>query len=168
METRKEKVYISGAISGHNFRERLYVFARAEHSLREKGYETVNPFDNGLPETAKYEEHIKTDLTLLLGCDSIYMLRGWEESSHDYGEPSQAQQAKCREEQPCGTDCPQSWWWKFPTQSPVCNRDDGLSAGLADITFSSWRRDAIKALGNAWVPQVAYEIFRAIQSINDQ
>ena len=57
----------------------------------------------------------------------------------------------------------QSRWRDFPTQSPVCRGDDGLSARLAGITFPKWRAESVKALGNAWVPQVAYEIFRAIQ-----
>ena len=63
-------------------------------------------------------------------------------------------------------DCPQNRWRNFSTQSPVCNRDDGLSLGLAGITFPRWRAEAVKALGNAWVPQVAYEIFRAIEAAN--
>ena len=52
----------------------------------------------------------------------------------------------------------------FPTQSPVCNRDDGISIRLANLTisFAKWRSKSIEALGNAWVPQVAYEIFKAI------
>ena len=33
--------------------------------------------------------------------------------------------------------------------------------------FGRWRREAIKALGNAWVPEVAYEIFRIIQMVED-
>jgi DNA (cytosine-5)-methyltransferase 1 len=33
---------------------------------------------------------------------------------------------------------------------------------FSGITFSRWRMESIKAYGNAWVPQVAYEIFRAI------
>ena len=53
-------------------------------------------------------------------------------------------------------------WAYFPTQSPVCRGDDGLSARLAGISFPRWRSESIKALGNAWVPQVAYEIFQAI------
>ena len=53
-------------------------------------------------------------------------------------------------------------WADFPTQSPVCGGDDGVSLGLAGISFPRWRKEAVKALGNAWVPQVAYEIFRAI------
>ena len=31
---------------------------------------------------------------------------------------------------------------------------------------SQWRSESIKAYGNAWVPQVAYEIFNAIRIIN--
>ena len=46
----------------------------------------------------------------------------------------------------------QSAWDKFPTQSPVCGRNDGVSN----------RMDRIKALGNAVVPQVVEEIGRAI------
>lgn len=55
----------------------------------------------------------------------------------------------------------------FPTQSPVCNRDDGISIRLANLTisFAKWRRKSIEALGNAWVSQVAYEIFKAIEKI---
>lgn len=51
----------------------------------------------------------------------------------------------------------------FPTQSPICGRDDGLSLGLVDITFPKWRAESVKALGNAIVPQVIYEIFKAIE-----
>ena len=55
-----------------------------------------------------------------------------------------------------------SSWEKFPTQSPVCGRDDGLSDRLVGIAFPKWRTESIKAYGNAIVPQVAYEIFKAI------
>lgn len=61
------------------------------------------------------------------------------------------------------TILPAEYFSDFPTQSPVCNGNDGLSLGLAGITFPKWRAESIKALGNAWVPQVAYEIFRAIE-----
>ena len=55
-----------------------------------------------------------------------------------------------------------SSWERFPTQSPVCRRDDGISSRLDGITFPKWRSESIKAYGNAIVPQVAYQIFRAI------
>jgi DNA (cytosine-5)-methyltransferase 1 len=32
------------------------------------------------------------------------------------------------------------------------------------ISFPKWRQESIKAYGNAWVPQVAYEIFCAIEA----
>jgi DNA (cytosine-5)-methyltransferase 1 len=51
----------------------------------------------------------------------------------------------------------------FPTQSPICLGDDGLSNRLDRITFSKWRNESIKAGGNAIVPQVAYEIFKTIE-----
>jgi len=56
-----------------------------------------------------------------------------------------------------------SIWEEFPTQSPVCSRNDGLSSRLDNITFSKWRSESIKAYGNAIVPQVAYQIFQAIE-----
>lgn len=70
-------------------------------------------------------------------------------------------------------------WENFPTQSPICNRNDGLSLGLANITISGkkgprtlnaeqtygrWRNESLKALGNAIVPQVAFEIFKVINA----
>lgn len=60
-------------------------------------------------------------------------------------------------------------WEGFPTQPPVCRGDDGLPFGVAglSIPFGRWRREAIKALGNAWVPEVAYEIFRMIQMVEN-
>lgn len=56
-------------------------------------------------------------------------------------------------------------WKNFPTQSPVCSRDDGISTRLDGIAFSKWRQESIKAYGNAIVPQVMYEICLAIESI---
>lgn len=53
-------------------------------------------------------------------------------------------------------------WEGFPTESPICGPDDGLSAGLDGITFPAWRRESIKAYGNTIVPQVALRIFETI------
>ncbi len=54
-------------------------------------------------------------------------------------------------------------WEQFPTQSPVCSRNDGISEQLDGITFPKWRAESVKAYGNAIVPQVALQIFKAIQ-----
>ena len=58
-------------------------------------------------------------------------------------------------------------WENFPTQPPVHNGDDGLSSRLVGITFPRWRNESIKAMGNAIVPQVALQIFKAIEKYNN-
>jgi DNA (cytosine-5)-methyltransferase 1 len=55
-------------------------------------------------------------------------------------------------------------WQNFPTVSPICTRDDGISDRLDSITFSKWRNQSIKASGNALVPQLVLQIFKAIES----
>jgi DNA (cytosine-5)-methyltransferase 1 len=54
-------------------------------------------------------------------------------------------------------------WQNFPTVSPICTGDDGISDRLDSITFSKWRNESIKAGGNAIVPQVVYQIFKTIE-----
>jgi DNA (cytosine-5)-methyltransferase 1 len=54
-------------------------------------------------------------------------------------------------------------WQNFPTESPVCSGDDGIPTQLDSITFPKWRVESIKAYGNAVVPQVVHQIFKAIQ-----
>ena len=54
-------------------------------------------------------------------------------------------------------------WENFPTQSPVCSGNDGIPTQLDGITFPKWRNESIKGYGNAVVPQVVYQIFKAIE-----
>lgn len=54
-------------------------------------------------------------------------------------------------------------WQNFPTVSPICNGNDGISDRLDSITFPKWRNESIKAGGNAIVPQVVLNIFKAIE-----
>jgi DNA (cytosine-5)-methyltransferase 1 len=58
---------------------------------------------------------------------------------------------------------PGNYWQTFPTVSPLCAGDDGFSSKLDGITFSKWRKESIKAGGNAIVPQVAFQIFKTIE-----
>lgn len=74
----REKVYISGPIAHYDREERLYMFGNAERVLRVQGYEPVNPFKNGLPADAHWKDHMRADIRMLVECDIIYMLRGWE------------------------------------------------------------------------------------------
>ena len=59
-------------------------------------------------------------------------------------------------------------WRKFPTQPPLCSGDDGLPSELDGLTFSKWRNESLKAYGNAIVPQLAYQIYMAINQIELQ
>jgi DNA (cytosine-5)-methyltransferase 1 len=55
-------------------------------------------------------------------------------------------------------------WTDFPTQSALCGRNDGLPRQLDGITLSKWRTESLKAYGNAIVPQVILQIYKAIQA----
>lgn len=82
-------------------------------------------------------------------------------------------------EQPSRFLCPD--WENFPTQPPICSGNDGFSDFMDTDTFfrsigvehprkpaigfAKWRNESIKAFGNAWVPQVAYEIFKVINQM---
>ena len=73
-------------------------------------------------------------------------------------------------------------WENFPQTEPtICIGDDGLPIQLdaetifegipfpiKPISFSKWRTESVKALGNAIVPQVVLQIFKTIQHITDQ
>ena len=83
---------------------------------------------------------------------------------NDNGFIEAAQQAKCREQQFSRTNSTQGWWRDFPSVSPICIGDDGLSNRLDNITFPKWRNESIKAGGNAVVPQVVYQIFKTIEA----
>ncbi|WP_130893110.1 DNA cytosine methyltransferase [Paraprevotella xylaniphila] len=100
------------------------------------------------------------------------------ERAYSYGGKRDASNAHCERhffrdaERPQGRKEPDgrveklrgpSAWTGFPTQSPVRSGDDGISGRLDGITFPKWRQESIKAYGNAVVPQVVYEIFKAIQ-----
>jgi len=57
------------------------------------------------------------------------------------------------------------YWQAFPTVAPICGGNDGLPERLDGITFPKWRRESIKAYGNAIVPQLAFQIFKALQNV---
>ena len=78
------RCYISGAITGVKHADKL--FARAEEKLELLGYDVVNPYKFGehlKKEYAKenkvleYEDYMRADIALLIGCDAIYLLENW-------------------------------------------------------------------------------------------
>ena len=74
------RIYISGAITGTNdFMER---FQKAEEKLKEAGHMVYNPAraNSYMPDGTSYEEYMKVSFCLLDLADTIYMLKGWENS----------------------------------------------------------------------------------------
>lgn len=72
-------IYLSGPISGtHDYIAR---FARAETKLQDE-WRVMNPAAviYVLPEL-DYETIMRIDTVLLLQCDAIYMMEGWEDSA---------------------------------------------------------------------------------------
>lgn len=103
--------------------------------------------------------------------NSNVLRHGW---GKDKQEPFTRRKAKTNDSQGCQDgDSPNTVNWRegrnfarFPTtQSTLCGGDDGLPFNVDDLAISKgkWRAESIKAYGNAWVPQVAYEIFKAIE-----
>lgn len=74
-------VYISGKISGLDFEEVKKRFLEAEEFLESLGIEAVNPLKNGLSIDDAWIKHLCKDIEMLHGCDSIYMMEGWQEST---------------------------------------------------------------------------------------
>ena len=89
-----KKVYISGQISGLERDMYMARFAKAESLLRDGGYCVVNPtrvwvcrwerlwklLAGGTSEHTAYRLTLLYDLWLLLRCDLIYKIPGWQES----------------------------------------------------------------------------------------
>lgn len=73
------RVYISGPISnmpGNN----VTAFAQAFIDLGKRGHFPVSPLHNGLPSAAPWLDHMKADIAMLLTCDAVCLLPGWEKS----------------------------------------------------------------------------------------
>lgn len=78
-------IYISGPIEGvDNYREK---FERAKRIIEKGGHRVINPAALDLYGLTR-EQMLSVDLLLLSLCDTIYMLKGWEQScgaNREYG-----------------------------------------------------------------------------------
>ena len=75
-----KRIYISGPMTGvpeHNFP----AFFAAEERLKQAGFQPLNPARNFGGQTDRPRaDYIRADLELLLQCDGIAMLPGWQKS----------------------------------------------------------------------------------------
>lgn len=82
IQPRKQpKIYISGAISGRDYREVALDFEDAQTEIRVfSDFLPISPLDNGLPLDTPWSAHMLRDLEALSTCDAVLMLPGWEHS----------------------------------------------------------------------------------------
>lgn len=75
-----KKIYIAGPITGkENYNEEA--FTRAKDNLMLKGwYNVVSPLEILSPGAGSWEYYMKVDIPILLGCDTVYMLKDWQKS----------------------------------------------------------------------------------------
>lgn len=73
-------IYVSGPMTGIKKEDYTRDFNTVKSTLEEQGHLAVTPLENGIPENSSYREHIKADIAMLLDCDTIFMMRGWEYS----------------------------------------------------------------------------------------
>lgn len=73
-------IYIAGKMTGiEDFNYPAFHAAAAR--LRAAGYEVISPAELHEDTTQKHSYYMRIDLRALLGCDAIYLLRGWAASS---------------------------------------------------------------------------------------
>jgi len=77
---KKQKVYISGKISGLKIEDAKANFAKAERVLNLVGYDTINPMDSGLDEKYPWVMHMIVDVFNMLRCNKVYFLENYKES----------------------------------------------------------------------------------------
>lgn len=73
------RIYISGAMASTNLPDKNYTqFFEAENILRKYFNNIINPAALGSLENEDWHKYLKRDLKLLIDCDAIIMLPGWD------------------------------------------------------------------------------------------
>lgn len=76
-----KKIFISGQVTGlENYQEVKARFANVEQRLRDMGYQVFNPC-RYVAEGTEWTEAMCICIGLLVKCDVIYMLQGYQSSS---------------------------------------------------------------------------------------
>ena len=81
MEQRKKRVYISLPISGYDLEERKETAMKMEVKLNALGYEVVSPLGNDWVAGLTTCEYMERDIRMLLDCDAVLMMDGFNRSA---------------------------------------------------------------------------------------
>lgn len=139
-------------------KERIFVCEALQNDTNSKSKqsERLQPEQRNL---SKQEQGQSGRINSEMGNANVTDTNGRRQSRKEHGEEESGRIAK---------KSVSNHWQNFPTQSPICDGDDGLSSRLDGITFPKWRNESIKAGGNAIVPQVAFQIFKAINELKSK
>ena len=149
------------AVNAPHRRSRIWIVAysicnndtRKEHRSYGKE-ETISQFNR--KKNSSSWESCGTDKNNVTSNSSEFRLRQRSRKYNNIG-------IKRKKQEQQSSRCICTNWQNFPTQPPICSRDDELSTRLFGITFPKHRNESIKAYGNAVVPALVYEIFKIIE-----
>lgn len=177
----------AASVNAPHKRDRVWFVAYSDHKGRSPGLREVQSKDG---KVSQWDNNAKpSDSSIQSNASDTESARTWEDIgglrslSDRYSDgiqnatDSNSIGQECRKERECserGTQ-PNDKLTKrrnkfsranfemFPISAPICSRNDRISTKLDGITFPKWRNESIKAGGNAIVPQVVYQIFKAIE-----
>lgn len=151
-----------------NWRKGL-VFGQVQADLEAEGYEV---WTYVLPACGVGAPHRRNRVWIIAHADSVSggaAVKGWSKYFEERQKDRIDAVANGKGKLAAGSPGRYEWrdpWSCFPAEPPLCAGDDGLSARLDGITFSDWRAESLRGAGNAIVPQVALQLFKAIERVD--
>lgn len=77
--TQRRKLYLAGPVTGYSVSERVATFRNKKAMLERAGFYVINPCELS-PPGKDWNKSMRTDISSMMKCDTIYLLRGWERS----------------------------------------------------------------------------------------
>jgi DNA (cytosine-5)-methyltransferase 1 len=147
----------AASVNAPHQRQRIWFVAYSNNNGTHTRFEQVQSENGEVPKWNNYTEFSNSNSSIDVTNSNCNIIQARQI------EGILAKQSKQKQTRRFSNECLQNNWINFPTKPPICGGDDGLPRELDNITFPKWRNESIKAYGNAIVPQVAHQIFKAIE-----